>query len=205
MIKSNYIELLDSYEVVSKLRKEFWSEIVINYSKDNRYYHTLQHLQDLYDQLVLVKDKIENWNVVLFTLYYHDIIYKSTRKDNEEKSAKFASKRMTEIGMKEDNIKLCFDQIIATKSHKYNLNKDTNYFTDADLSILGREPDSYKTYCQNIRNEYSIYPKFLYNRGRKKVINHFLSMNRIFKTQTFYNKFERQARLNLNEELNILG
>jgi len=137
-------------------------------------------------------------------LFYHDIVYKSTKKDNEEESAGFASKRMTEIGIKKGDINLCFEQIIATKTHKFNSNSDTNFFTDADLSILGRQQSDYKIYCNKVRKEYSIYPNFIYNKGRKKVVKHFLSMETIFKTEEFYNQYENQARKNLEEELKTL-
>lgn len=204
MLKSNYIELLNQFEVELNFAEELWREIKINYSNKNRHYHNLKHLVDLLSELENVKDKIHNWEVILFTLFYHDIIYKSTKKDNEEKSAELALKRMLEIGVSENLAKKSYEQIIATKSHKENIDSDTNFFTDADLSILGRENDVYKSYCSNIRREYSIYPDFLYNRGRKKVINHFLAMNRIFKTDEFYNKYEEQARLNLKQELKSL-
>ena len=111
---------------------------------------------------------------------------------------------MKEIGVQESDVKLCYEQIIATKSHSENSESDTNYFTDADLSILGRTPTKYKTYCSNIRKEYSIYPDFLYKKGRKKVVNHFLSMKKIFKTDEFYNRYEEQAKLNLQQELKSL-
>lgn len=204
MIKSNYIALLDRYGVDSKSKEALWSEIETNYSKAKRHYHNLTHLADIHQQLTSVKDKIEHWDVLLFTLYYHDIIYKSTKKDNEEKSAELAKLRMTAIGAQNEDIQLCFEQIIATKSHRAHPNSDTNFFTDADLSILGRQPDIYKNYCSNIRKEYSIYPNFLYNRGRKKVIHHFLSMNKIFKTEAFFDRFEAQARINLRQELATL-
>lgn len=204
MVEINYIELLKKYGVDSNSSKELWNEIKINYSKSNRHYHNLKHLEDLLEQLMSVKGRIENWNVILFTLYYHDIIYKSTKRDNEERSAELAKNRMLEIGVNEKDIKLCFEQIIATKTHNYHSNSDTNYFTDADLSILGREPTHYKSYCEHIRKEYSVYPNFMYKKGRKKVINHFLSMNRIFKTEEFHQRFEQQAILNLKQELKSL-
>ena len=204
MIKSNYIELIEQYEVDSKYTEELWNEIDRNYSKENRYYHNLKHIESLLFELVSIRDKIQNWQVILFTLYYHDIIYKSTKKDNEEKSAELAAKRMIEIGVNKNHIEQCQRQIIATKSHIEQTDSDTNYFTDADLSILGKEPSQYETYCSNIRKEYSIYPNFLYKKGRKKVVNHFLSMNRIFKTKEFFEKYEEQAKFNLNNELKTL-
>lgn len=55
-----------------------------------------------------------------------------------------------------------------------------------------------------VRKEYSIYPDLLYKPGRKKVLQHFLQMERIFKTQVFYDKYETQSRRNLEKELNQL-
>lgn len=44
----------------------------------------------------------------------------------------------------------------------------------------------------------------MYNRGRKKALKHFLEMDRIFKTDYFFQKYENQARINLQKELEIL-
>jgi predicted metal-dependent HD superfamily phosphohydrolase len=42
-----------------------------------------------------------------------------------------------------------------------------------------------------------MYPDFLYKPGRRKVLTHFLEMERIFKSDHFYQKYEEQARKNL--------
>ncbi|GAB5525289.1 MAG: hypothetical protein Roseis2KO_31610 [Roseivirga sp.] len=81
---------------------------------------------------------------------------------------------------------------------------DTNYLTDIDLSVLGAAPEVYQNYTVAIRKEYSIYPGFLYKRGRKKVLKHFLEMEHIFKTELFREKYEDRARKNLQAELNSL-
>jgi len=47
-------------------------------------------------------------------------------------------------------------------------------------------------------------PDFIYNQGRQKVLKHFLAMNQIYKTDYFFNKYESQARTNLNIELEKL-
>lgn len=200
MLQTTYTNLLSQYNIASDTIDEYWNEIHTHYTQSNRHYHNLGHLEDLLIQLNSLKDKIDDWNTLLFTLYYHDIIYKSTKKNNEEKSADFAVSRMTKIGIDEDVISRCFDQIIATKYHKVDISMDTNYFTDADLSILGRSPENYLAYCQNIRKEYSIYPDILYKNGRKKVIKHFLAMESIYKTKEFFDKYELQARENLIKE-----
>ena len=201
MIPATYIRLVQEYGVSAQDVQALWAEIHRHYTHSKRHYHNLDHLEDLLIQLTSVKDRIDNWPVILFTLYYHDIIYKSTKKNNEAKSADLASLRMNELSVSSPEIQLCYEQILATKAHTVSTNSDTNYFTDADLSILGRVPDEYDQYCQKIRKEYSIYPMFLYKKGRKKVVEHFLSMKRIYKTEEFFSKFEEQARHNLIREL----
>lgn len=204
MLKETFIELLTKYTDNDSLKKELWTEIEKNYSSKKRHYHTLEHLDNLLSQLTDVKSEIQNWETILFTLFYHDIIYNSIKSDNEEKSAEFAENRMKQISVSNDKIELCKKQILATKSHIKSTDSDTNYFTDADLSVLGQNWETYLLYCKNVRKEYSIYPTLVYNPGRKKVLNHFLSMDRIFKTDFFYNKFEIQAKQNLQQEIESL-
>lgn len=204
MLKDTFIKLVKNYTYNDHLTNELWNEIEKNYSSHNRHYHTLHHLDSLLVQLTDIKGEIQNWNTILFTLYYHDIVYNSLKSDNEEKSAKLAERRMKQISASIETIELCKNQILATKSHIISTNNDTNYFTDADLSVLGQDWEIYSQYYKNVRMEYSIYPNFVYNAGRKKVLNHFLSMKQIFKTEIFYNKFEQKARQNLTNELNSL-
>jgi predicted metal-dependent HD superfamily phosphohydrolase len=204
MLKQTFIELILNYSKDAALANNLWNEIESKYSSKNRYYHTLNHLENLLNQLSEVKSEIQDWNCVLFTLFYHDVIYKATKSDNEEKSADFALKRMSQLPVSKQVFEICKNQILATKSHLLNQNSDTNYFTDADLSVLGQDWNSYSSYYKNVRKEYSIYPDLLYNPGRKKVLKHFIAMEKIFKTDYFYQKFESNARLNLQKELELL-
>jgi predicted metal-dependent HD superfamily phosphohydrolase len=205
LLKQTFLNLATNYTSDKELAQECWLEIEKHYSNKKRHYHTLAHLDNLLLQLTEVKDKIQSWETILFTLYYHDIIYNALRSDNEEKSAKLAAKRMKQIGVPTQIIELCQEQILATKSHIKSYNSDTNYFTDADLSVLGQDWESYSHYYKAVRKEYAIYPDLIYNPGRKKVLNHFLAMDRIFKTEFFNDKFEASAKSNLLREIGVLN
>jgi predicted metal-dependent HD superfamily phosphohydrolase len=87
MLKETFINLLSNYTDNELVINDLWNEVVKNYSSKKRHYHTLNHLENLLNQLTEIKGEIEIWNAVLFTLYYHDIIYNSLKSDNEEKSA----------------------------------------------------------------------------------------------------------------------
>ncbi|NBW34503.1 MAG: hypothetical protein EBR30_05685 [Cytophagia bacterium] len=204
-LKQTFQNLLANYTSDESLVQKCWTEIEKNYAIKKRHYHTLQHLDNLLLQLTEVKNSIQSWDTILFTLYYHDVIYNPLRSDNEEKSAKLAVQRMKQLAVPSQIIELCQEQILATKSHNKSSNNDTNYFTDADLSILGQDWDTYSQYFQAVRKEYAIYPDLIYNPGRKKVLQHFLSMQSIYKTTFFTNKFEATAKLNLQKEISLLG
>jgi predicted metal-dependent HD superfamily phosphohydrolase len=198
MLKQTFLALTGKYTSNSQLQEDLWQEIETNYSADNRYYHNLHHLEYLLEKLTAVKQEINDWDTVLFSLYYHDIIYNATSNDNEEKSAECAAKDLQLLGLISDK---CVMQILATKGHTVSTDNDTNLFTDADLSILGESWELYQEYFQKIRKEYAIYPDAVYSPGRTKVLNHFLSMERIFKTDIFHEKFELNAKNNLTREL----
>ncbi|WP_228377931.1 HD domain-containing protein [Chryseobacterium luteum] len=151
-----------------------------------------------------VKHDIENFSAISFSVFYHDIIYDSSSKSNEEKSALYAADRLKKIGLDQDMISKTEAQIIATKSHQKSDDTDTDYLLDADLSILGKEPAIYFDYTRKIRKEYALYPDFLYKPGRKKVLKHFLELESIFKTRHFREKYEQQAKENLTAELQLL-
>jgi predicted metal-dependent HD superfamily phosphohydrolase len=201
MLKKTFIDLAKRYSDDDNLIDELWQEIAEAYSHKDRHYHTLAHLDHLYARLLEVKSLISNWDTVLFSLYYHDIVYDVKASDNEEESAQLAEKRMKQLHVSVEIIETCKSQIIATKTHLQDTDSDTNYFTDADLSVLGQDWETYLTYTENVRKEYTIYPDLLYNPGRKKVLQHFLEMERIFKTEYFYEKLEAVARQNILKEI----
>ena len=82
-------------------------------------------------------------------------------------------------------------------------NKDFQYILDMDLEILGESNEkTYNWYRKGVRKEYSIYPNMLYNPGRKKVLEMFLSKEKIYLTKEFEIK-EKNARKNLQNEINL--
>ncbi|PQJ11911.1 hypothetical protein CJD36_008950 [Flavipsychrobacter stenotrophus] len=174
--------------------------IETHHTERGRHYHNLAHLADIIDQLLPFKEN-EGWDVLLFTTFYHDIMYNVLRHDNEEQSAELAVKEMKLLGVPEAVVESTRACILATKTHESTGSALIDLFIDADMSIVGRDYDTYIIYAQQVRKEYGIYPDLLYNPGRKKALGHFLEMERIFKTQYFYDKYEVKARENVVKEM----
>lgn len=205
-IDLNFIfsDLISKYSNNEKLILDYWKEIEKSYSQKSRKYHNLSHLENMILELENVKKEISDYNVMLFSVFYHDIIYKATAKDNEEKSAEIAKTRLEKLNISDDRISKIYNQILATKSHKRSDDSDTNFLLDADLAILGKDWKVYENYIHQIRKEYAIYPDFLYNSGRKKALTHFLEFDEIFKTNYFKEKYEKIARENIQKEISML-
>lgn len=204
ILKDRFETLSINFTNDKSLIESFWLEIEKNYSAKNRYYHNLQHLETLFEEIENIQAEIENFNNISFSIFYHDIIYDATSKLNEEKSAGIAQEKLGYLGLNNEDIQKIHQQISATKSHEKSDKEDTNFLLDADLSILGKSDEAYLEYTKQIRKEYSIYPDFLYKPGRKKVLEHFLQLESIFKTEYFKEKYEIQARKNIESELKKL-
>ena len=185
--------------------EELWEEIKSSYSKPARNYHNISHLDSLVSELLPIRERISDWLTVVFSIAYHDIIYNPLKGDNEEKSAIICQDRLSKLSISVTQIDKCFNQIIATKAHTLSVDQDTNFFTDADLSILAAAPDVYLNYTNMIRKEYKIFPDFVYRPGRIKVLQSFLNMQYIFKTEYFRDKYETQAIDNIKNEVKRLS
>lgn len=201
IFKQHLIKYTKDNDVLNYL----WEEINSSYSSKNRYYHTLQHIENLIWELTSIKESINCWEAILFASYYHDIVYEVHQHNNEEKSAELAESHMKKLGVDNNIIELSISQILATKLHQKTSNSDINYFLDADLCVLGSSWETYLDYSQNIRKEYGIYSNEVYSAGRIKVLEHFIHKERIFTTEHFYKKYEKNALTNINREIQTLS
>ncbi len=198
-LQHTFTELLLRIGVPSYKIRTRWDELEKAYSQNNRHYHNLSHLEEMRKSFFDYKSELQFPDETLYSLYYHDIVYVSTRKDNEQKSAEWAIALLPkEINL---NKQIIFDLILATKDHNANGVADANWLIDFDLKILGKDWDDYKMYAEQIRKEYSFYPDFLYNPGRVKALKHFLEKPHIYQTTSFQEKFESKARNNIQKEI----
>jgi predicted metal-dependent HD superfamily phosphohydrolase len=202
MLKKHFLSLINKYSNNLHFNENCWSEIEKKYSEKNRFYHNLTHLENMLLELEFIKDKAIDLDSILFSVYYHDIIYDASKSNNEEKSAEYLEKSLIKTSF--EAIESCKNQIIATKLHEESSDMDVNILLDIDMSILGQSWGIYKDYYKKIRKEYNIYPDFLYKKGRKKALKLFLEQNKIFKTDFFFEKYEKQARANILKEITIL-
>ena len=197
-----YSELLLKIGFSANEIQQNWADLEKAYSKKSRYYHNLTHLKEMIASFEIYRDKLQNPNEILFSIFYHDFVYSASKKDNELKSAEYALAILPENSNL--NKQLVFDAICATQQHQQNAIEDINWLIDFDLKILTKDWEDYKIYFEQIRKEYHIYPDFLYKPGRAKALKHFLENEFIFQTDEFRNLYEEKARANIEKEISFL-
>lgn len=197
-----YSELLSNIGFSADDIQKKWLDLEKAYSKKSRHYHNLTHLKEMIESFEVYRNKLQNPNEILFSIFYHDFIYSASKKDNELKSAEYALSILTEnINL---NKQFIFDAICATQQHQQNSIEDINWLIDFDLKILAKDWNHYKIYFEQIRKEYHIYPDFLYKPGRAKALKHFLENEFIFQTDEFRGLHEEKARANIEKEISLL-
>ncbi|WP_166925692.1 HD domain-containing protein [Flavobacterium poyangense] len=202
-LQEKYSDMLIKIGFNPNETKALWLDLEKAYSGKSRHYHNLKHLEEMIELFDIYKNRLQNPDEILFAIFYHDYIYKATKKDNELKSAEHALKIETPSSAPL-NKNLIFDAICATQLHLHNKIEDINWLIDFDLKILAKDWPDYQIYCNQIRKEYRIYPDFLYNPGRKKALEHFLENESIFQTEEFRDLFEKDARENIKREILLL-
>lgn len=196
-----FLQISNVYSNDRNIIDTWWQRIQTAYAEKHRHYHNLNHIKSVIDELYSCKDDINDWEATCLAAFFHDIVYEPLRKDNEERSADVADIYLSNLNMPEKQRNSTRQFIIATKKHEPLKTADINYFTDADLSVLGWPLPLYENYVRQIREEYKWYPDLIYKPGRRKVLEHFLKMDRIFKTDYFYSKYEVRAKENILSEL----
>ncbi|GAA4731614.1 HD domain-containing protein [Flavisolibacter ginsenosidimutans] len=209
MLKEEFLSLLTNYTNDRQAAAQRWSEIETAYTDKQRYFHNLSHIEQMLSSLHAVKAQIDDWDTIVFAVFYHDFIYDVVRyvneNDNEDLSADEAGNLLKEIGFVPAKIDRCRQHILATKHHKQSSDGDTNFIMDADLLILGQPWEVYKEYMNNIRKEYEVYPDNIFYAGRTHVLKNFLQTERLFKTDYFHQRFENAAKENIQRELEIIS
>jgi predicted metal-dependent HD superfamily phosphohydrolase len=182
-----------------------FEKVIESYSESRRAYHNLSHIKSLLDLGQSLKNHFSDYDAVRFAIWFHDAIYETTKSDNEERSANWASVALTALAMPQETVSKVSEMILATKHHKAeSLSNDALLFLDLDLSILGADEETYRAYGMSIRKEYSWVADDIYRRERGKILEKFLQREFIYNTKEMRERFEARARINIESELKEL-
>lgn len=206
-LEQEWYDLASTYTQDEAIVKNTFASLLKSYTHKNRHYHNLVHIESMILAANQYKNELKDIDSFKFAIWFHDAIYDFSSSQNEARSAKLAINTLQEFEkINQNKIQKIEQYIIDTKEHKPSSQEnDLLFFLDIDMQILGKNLEIYKEYSLNIRKEYQLVPKFLYKKGRKKVLKHFLERERIYFTDIFYRQFEQEARRNIGWEIESLS
>ncbi len=202
-MKAEFNKILSDLNIPDEESKIRFERIIECYSESHRDYHNLRHIREMLECLKSYEGAIKDYPLIYLSCLYHDIIYDTHAPDNEEKSAECLERDFAKF-LSHEKITNCKELILGTKTHQFLRDDfDNKIFLDSDLLILGRERNRYIEYMDSIRKEYEWVEKELYKQERTKVLQKFLERERIYFTNEIFEKHEKQARENINFEIEM--
>ena len=173
--------------------------ILASYAEPQRHYHTQRHLAECLTHLAAARHLAQHPAEVELALWFHDAVYDVKGKDNELRSAQWATCALQHAGASDAVSQRVHDLIMATCHTATPVEADAQLLVDIDLAILGAGPERFAEYDQQVRAEYSWVPALIYGFKRKQVLQSFLQRPQIYSTVHFQQALELQARSNLRK------
>jgi predicted metal-dependent HD superfamily phosphohydrolase len=182
-----------------------YPRLLAAYRRPDRFYHAAAHIGDCLHWLDQSRSTAGRPDEVELALWFHDAVYDPHASDNEERSAAWASDSLEAAGIDRAVRGRVHDLILATKHNAPPTAGDAEVIVDIDLSILGRDPDTFSAYDGAIAKEYAWVPWEQYRAGRTAVLDGFLRRAAIFRTEFFRERFEDRARRNILAAIRMLN
>ncbi len=181
------------------------------YGNPARKYHTLRHIAEGLSDLQEVKRQVENPLALTLAWIYHDGVYDTLKKDNEQQSAALLENDCVVLHFPNSFIKYAKDLVLLTehfRSPPLSLRVDQQIMLDTDLAILGSSENRFRQYCNGIQQEYQwAVDQFgleIYSQRRAKVLESFEQRSPLYHTPFFREKYEARAKENLRKEIKQL-
>lgn len=174
------------------------------YSEAHRHYHTSEHIEFCLRLLDEYRDLADNPDELELAIWFHDAVYKTRSKRNEEDSAEFARDFLLSNGVDGAAAQRVFDLILATRHDAPIDGQDTELLIDIDLAILGADEETFWRFEENVRREYRWVPGFLYRKERRKILQSFLDRPTLYACEALRVRFEGPARQNLDAAISQL-
>ncbi len=203
-LTASWQELTGTLGVPDAASREAYTDLCRRYGESSRFYHTLSHVAQMLRT-------VEDWsrlgndadlNALRLAAWFHDAVYDSRAKDNEEQSARLAHATLASWGFGDAALMHVERLILATKTHELDQDDPSGaLLLDADLAILGRGPAEYTAYSRAIRQEFAWVSEEDYRAGRGRVLRGFLERPTIYRTPPLRDIWEAQARENLRAEM----
>lgn len=181
--------------------RELFDDIVARYGEPHRRYHTLAHAAAVADGVVVLAGAsgLADARAAVLAAWLHDVVYDPRAADNEDASAAYATAALSAVGVEPGVVASCAVLVRVTATHR-SATLEQAVLCDADLAILAAEPDRYRAYAQQVRQEYAWVPDVDFRLGRAAVLRALLADGPLYRTP-HASAWEAAARANVTAEI----
>jgi predicted metal-dependent HD superfamily phosphohydrolase len=204
--KSLKMPLLNRWNTVMPGHDALFLDLLDRWSESHRSYHGCTHLLAVLEALDLLTEPAEPPRIVLLAAWFHDAVYRGTAGTDEEESARLAELRLTHAGLPAEDVAEVARLVRLTSDHRPAAGDDDGaLLCDADLSVLGGEPEHYARYVAAVREDYAHIGDADFAVGRAAVVRQLLALNPLFHSDRARELWLAAARRNLQGELESAG
>lgn len=176
---------------------DLFAGLAAAWDEPHRAYHNTAHLVDCLQQLDSAPGEGADRRLVEAALWFHDAVYDPRATGNETRSAAWASRGLTAVGVPPATSAEVARLILLTRHSAPAQDPAGRLVCDVDLSILGRDPEQFAEFERRIRAEYSWVPEETFRQVRGDILAGFLRRSPLYLTGHFRAKYELPARSNL--------
>ncbi len=213
--ESSFVDVLDDDELAAWLpgpgagRRTLLAEVLSRYAGTGRRYHSTVHVRTVVTRVVLLLSElgaaVDDPHTVVWAALWHDAIYDPRSSTNEADSAALARSSLGALGVEPLRLDEVERLILLTARHRVEDDDAAGaVLVDADLAVLGADPDAYAAYVEGVRGEYGFVTDAAWRTGRALVLRRILELPHIFTTERM-RAYESAARRNLTSEIDALA
>lgn len=200
--KSLKIPLLNRWENIMAGHDALFLDLLDRWGEEHRKYHGRTHLLAVLEALDLLSEPDVPPRNVQLAAWFHDAVYRGAAGQDEEDSARLAEERLTQAGLPPADIEEVARLVRLTSDHRPEAGDDDGaLLCDADLSVLGGEPEPYARYVAAVREDYAHIGDADFAAGRAAVVRRLLELDPLFHSQRARELWLDAAHRNLRGEL----
>jgi predicted metal-dependent HD superfamily phosphohydrolase len=200
--KSLKVPLFNRWDAIMPGHDTLFLDLLDRWSEPHRRYHGCTHLLSVLEALDLLTDPVDPPRTVLLAAWFHDAVYRGVPGQDEEESARLAEDRLVAAGLPEAEAAEVARLVRLTSDHRPEPGDDDGaLLCDADLSVLGGEPEEYARYVADVRQDYAHIGDADFAAGRAAVVRHLLELDPLFHTGRARELWLDAAHRNLKGEL----
>jgi predicted metal-dependent HD superfamily phosphohydrolase len=212
-LRTRWKALMDRLRVPDSLMEGQYQFLEEHYSEAQRAYHTLSHVRRMLELMDTLRDYREfkgkvDWDALEWAIIFHDVVYNIGAKssENEKKSLKASRIAARLARLPHEFIQKTSEYIMATAQTSPPQSLGAKLMSDLDLSSFAVPSSYYFRYGQQVLDEDThVIPEKEHLRKLLGFMNLLTGRPRIFFTNYFFDRYEDQARANIEKSKFLHG